>query len=248
MRLFVALILAAMGAGCAVTQPQNTPVQERHEVDPATSRGYWLYVPSSYRSDHPAPLIVTCHGTWPYDVANMHIREWKWYAEQNGCIAVAPELGATDGIFGDGPVSGMLSDEKFILSLISGLGYRYNIDRANVMMTGFSGGGFPAYWIGLRHPDVFSVVVARNCNFSESNTEGWWTPESLRTALKIYYGEYDISVIKDQSEHAIGYFRARGFAVETEVVPGSGHERHPEVAMDFFRRHWKTPHPSLAMR
>jgi dipeptidyl aminopeptidase/acylaminoacyl peptidase len=242
------LALAAMSAGCAVTQPQNTPVQERHEVDSATGRGFWLYVPSGYRGDHPAPLIVTCHGTWPYDVANDHIREWKWYAEQNGCIVIAPELGATDGLFGSGPVSGMLSDEKFILSIVSGLGYRLNIDRSNVMITGFSGGGFPTYWVGLRHPDVFTVVVARSCNFNETNSDGWWTPESLRTPIKIYYGEKDFGAIKGQSDLAIQYFRSKGFAVDVEVMPGIGHERHPEVAMDFFRRHWKAPHPSLAVK
>jgi poly(3-hydroxybutyrate) depolymerase len=249
MRCGIVLVLAAMTAGCAVPQEQGTPVREFRQVDPATGCGYWLYVPSPrmYRPDRPAPLIVTCHGTWPYDVANMHIREWKWCAEQNGCI-VAPELGATDGIFGDGPVAGMLSDEKFILSIISGLGYRYNIDRANVMITGFSGGGFPTYWVGLRHPDVFSVVVARSCNFSRGNTDGWWTPESLRVALKVYYGDNDFDVIKSQSDESIEYFRGAGFAVEKEIIASCGHERHPEVAMEFFRRHWKTSQGSLPTR
>ncbi len=209
MQLSLVLCLACLLTGCAVTQDQNTPVSERHEVDRATGRGYWIYVPSGYRADTPAPLIVTCHGTPPYDVSSMHIREWKAIAQQNGCIVVAPELIATDGIFGDGPITGMVADERFILSLVSELGYRYNIDRANVLITGFSGGGFPTYWVGLRHPDVFTTVVARNCNFSQSNTEGWWTPESLRTPVKVYYGQNDPGVIKSQSEQAIGYLRAR---------------------------------------
>jgi poly(3-hydroxybutyrate) depolymerase len=253
MRCGIVLVLTAMAAGCAVTQQQNTVAKETHEVDPTTKCGYWLFVPSMYdpgskmyRPDRPpAPLIVTCHGTWPYDVANMHIREWKWCAEQNGCIVVAPELGATDGIFGNGPTAGMLSDEKFILSIISGLGWHYNIDRANVMITGFSGGGFPTYWVGLRHPDVFSVVVARSCNFSKSNTNGWWTPESLRIAIEVYYGDNDFDVIKSQSDDAVEYFRGAGFAVEKQIILACGHERHPEVAMEFFRQHWKTPRGTL---
>lgn len=246
MRLFVVLaILSACLCGCPVPQPQNTPAKERHEIDSASGQGYWLYVPSTYRPDRPAPLIVTCHGTPPFDIANMHIREWKWYGEQNGCIIVAPELKATDGILGDGPIIGMLANEKNILSIISRLGYRYNIDRANVMITGFSGGGFPMYWVGLRHPDVFSVVAARNCNFSAGNLESWWTPEALRTAIKVYYGQNDPGAIRQQSERAIQYLRQRGFTVETEVIPGVGHERHPEIAMDFFKRHWKSPRPSF---
>jgi hypothetical protein len=38
---------------------------------------------------------------------------------------------------------------------------------------------------------------------------------------------------------AIRYLRSQGFTVETAVLPGAGHERHPEVAMSFFRRNWK---------
>jgi poly(3-hydroxybutyrate) depolymerase len=203
-------------------------------------------VPSTYREETPAPLIVTCHGTPPYDVAEHHIREWKMLGEQNGCIVVAPELIATDGLFGDGPVVGMLNDERYILSIISQLSYRYNIDRGNIMITGFSGGGFPTYWIGLRHPGIFSVVAARNCNFSESNLDGWYPPEALRTPIIVYYGERDPATIMSQSIEAIAYLRRKGFVnLETYVVPNAGHERYPEVAMDFFRRNKRRPIPSM---
>jgi len=248
MRIYVLWLLVLVGTmgGCAVTQPQNTPVRQRYEIDPSTGRGFWIYVPSTYREDRPAPLIVSCHGTPPYDVAEHHIREWKMLGEQNGCIVVAPELIATDGLIGDGPIVGMLSCERYILSLISMLGYRYNIDRANVMITGFSGGGFPTYWVGLRHPDVFSVVAARNCNFSQANLDGWYPPEAKQTAIIVYYGQNDPGTIALQSRTAIRYFRSRGFSrLEAAVIPGAGHERHPEVAMAFFRRNWRRAKPSL---
>jgi len=239
------LLLAVLPAGCAVTQPQNTPVPHRFEVDPAAGRGYYIYVPSTYRPSMPAPLIITCHGTPPYDVAEYHIREWKMLAERNGCIVVAPNLIATDGLIGDGPIAGMLPDERFILSLVSLLGYRYNIDRANIMITGFSGGGFPTYWVGLRHPDIFSAVVARNCNFSEHNLDGWYPPEAVQAAVMVYYGQNDPAAIQMQSRAAIAYLRSKGFIVETNVIPGYGHQRRPDVAMDFFRSHWRAPRPSM---
>lgn len=232
-------ILLVILAGCAVPPTPETPAQHKLEIDPATGRGYWIYVPSTYRADRPAPLIVSCHGTPPYDVAEHHIREWKWYGQRNGCIVVAPTLIATDGLLGDGPIVGMLANERYIMSIISQLSYRYNIDRANVMITGFSGGGFPCYWVGLRHPDVFSVVVARNCNFSEHNLDGWYPPEAVGTPIMVYYGENDPGAIQGQSKAAIHYLRYKGFDVETAIIPGSGHERHPEVAMEFFRRHWR---------
>jgi poly(3-hydroxybutyrate) depolymerase len=237
--------LSSFVGGCAVTQPQNTPVSQVRESDPVTGRGYWLYVPSTYRSARPAPLIVTCHGTPPYDVAEHHIREWKMLAEKNGCIVVAPELIATDGLLGDGPVVGMQADERYIMSLISYLGYRYNIDRANIMITGFSGGGFPTYWVGLRHPEIFSVIAARSCNFNRPNVEGWFTEGINSQRILVYVGQHDPGTIRSQSDRAVQFLRAKGFSVQTHEIPGAGHERHPQIAMDFFRRNWRTPVASM---
>lgn len=239
------LALLMLVGGCAVTQSQETPAWQRHEVNPVTGEGYYIYVPSTYRKESPSPLIISCHGTPPYDIAEHHIREWKMLGERNNCIVVAPTLKATDGILGDGPIVGMLANERQIMTLISTMGYRYNIDMANIMITGFSGGGFPTYWLGLRHPDVFSVIVARNCNFSASNLSTWWPPEAITTPVFVYYGENDAGAIMNQSQNAIRYLRTNGFNVETAVVPGAGHDRHPEYAMEFFRKHWRTPRPSL---
>ncbi len=243
-RLVLLCVLLA-AAGCAVPQAQNTPVWQKHEMDPTTGMGYWIYVSSRYNPNTPAPLIISCHGTPPFDVAEHHIREWKMLAEKNGCIVVCPELLATDGLLGNGPVIGMLADEKYILSLISMLGYRYNIDRANVMITGFSGGGFPTYWIGLRHPEVFSVIAARNCNFSRGNVDGWYPPEARNTKVLVYYGQNDPPTIAFQSRAAISYLKGKGFNVKKDVLKGYGHQRRPDVAMKFFRQHWRAPKPSM---
>ena len=246
--LLLIVAVAVLTAGCHVPQDQNTPVSERREVDPTTGNGYWIYVPSTYRHDRPAKLIISCHGTPPYDVSNMHVREWKMIGQNHGCIVVAPELQGTDGIIGDGPLVGMLECERRIMSLISVLGYRYNIDLANIMITGFSGGGFPTYWVGLRHPEIFSVVVGRSCNFSVSNLDGWYPPEAVRTPVMVYYGSGDLANVQGQSRAGIDYLRQRGFEVETQVIPGISHERRPEVAMGFFLRHLNKPRPSLPSR
>lgn len=242
--IVLAVAAAALAAGGCEVPPrlrQDTPVAQRREIDPVSGRAYWIYVPSNYTHSRSWPVIVTCHGTPPYDVAEMHIREWKMLGEQNDCIIISPELTATDGIFGDGPIVGMLDDERFILSIISLLGYRFTIDRSNIMITGFSGGGFPMYWVGLRNPSVFSCVVARSCNFSEHNLDGWYPPEALGQSVMVYNTENDPGAIQAQSDAAIAYLRSKGFKVETKVIPGIGHARVPEVAMDFFRGHMRPP-------
>ena len=247
MRNTLVLLLALVSAagGCAVDQLQNTPVSQWREIDPATGRGFWIYVPSTYSHRTPAPLVISCHGTPPYDIAEHHIREWKMLGERNGCIIVCPELIGTDGLIGDGPLAGMLADERYILSLISTLGYRYNIDRNNVMITGFSGGGFPTYWIGLRNPRVFSVAVARSANFSRPNLDNWYPPEAKQVAVYVYHGENDPGTIAVQSKAAVRYLRGKGFDVSEHVIHDIGHQRRPEYAMDFFRQNWRAPKPSM---
>ena len=244
------LLLVATGllAGCPVPQAQNTPVGQWHETDPLSGAGYYIYVPSTYSHDKPAPVIISCHGTPPFDIAEHHIREWKMLGENFGCIVITPEMTGTDGILGDGPIVAMEANERRIMSILCQLGYRYNIDQANIMITGFSGGGFPAYWVGMRHPDVFSVIAARNCNFSEANLDGWYSPEAVRSAVLVYYGSNDPGAIQMQSRNAIDYLRVRGFRVTGRIIPGIGHERRPEVAMRFFRSQWRRPEPSLAVQ
>lgn len=244
-RVCLLLVLVCLAAGCEVPPTPDTPVSYHLETDPASGRAYFLYVPSTYREDRAIPVVITCHGTPPFDVAEHHIREWKWYGEQNGMIVIAPTLEATDGILGDGPLVGMIANERYILSILSSLSYRYNIDRANVMIDGFSGGGFPAYWVGLRHPDIFSCVSARNCNFSEGNLDGWYPPEATTVNVLVLFGENDPGAIVHQSQNAIRFLASRGFTVEKLMVPGLGHQRRPDLAVEFFRRHFRPSRPSF---
>ncbi len=239
----VSVALAAL-VGCAVPQPQNTRTQPRLMIESITGGLYYLFVPDTYRRDHPAPLIVSCHGTDPFDVAAYQVGEWKKLAEDYGCILVCPKLRSTDGIFGSGDIGQLLRDERLIMTILGQLHYLYNIDRRNVLMTGFSGGGFPVYFVGLRHPDVFTVVAARNANFSRHALEGWYPPEALGTPLIVYYGQNDPGAIRTQSDEAVAYLRGAGFSVETAVLGGSGHERHPEVAMRFWLKHWNGTPPA----
>ncbi len=236
---------AVVVTGCPQPPHPPTPIDPWSEIDPVTGRKFWIYVPTTYRHDRAMPLIVSCHGSPPFDVAEHHVREWKWLAERYGCIAVAPSMVGTDGILGAGPVSAMLANEDVILSVISSLGYRYNIDRANIMITGFSGGGFPTYWVGLRHPEIFSVIVARSCNFNRGNLDGWFPRNAAKRPILVYWGENEPSPIVYQSERAVAYLRSRGYVVDTQLIPGISHTRRPKWAMAFFLKNLRPPRPSL---
>lgn len=230
-----------MIAGCPVPETPETPVQQWFWTDPVTKTDCYLYIPEKYHHDKPMKVIVSCHGTPPFDVAEHHIRTWRYYGEKYGCIIVCPSMKGTDGVLGDGPVLAMLENERNILGILSTLSYQYNIDRNNIMITGFSGGGFPAYFVGLRHPEIFSVIVPQNCNFNRNNVDGWYPADAKNIPIMIYYGELDPGPIVVQSENGIKYLTEKGFSLKTKIISGAGHDRHPEYAMEFFRQHWRTP-------
>jgi predicted esterase len=97
------------------------------------------------------------------------------------------------------------------------------------------------YFIGLRNPGLFTVLVARNANFNRYSIHGWYPPEARSLPVMIYYGSNDPAAIQAQSKAAIQYMTSSGFKVTTAVIPGSGHARHPEVAMKFWLEHWNRP-------
>jgi len=237
------LLSTLIVAGCPVPHTPATPVGKWQIDALVPGVGGWIYVPKKYTHEKPMKIIISCHGTPPFDVAGHHIDTWKWYGEQYGCIIICPDMVGTDGIFGDGAVHSMMEDERRILTILSTLSYRYNLDRNNIMITGFSGGGFPVYWVGLRHPELISTVVAQNCNFNEGNLDGWYPRDAIKSRVFIYYGKDDPATIKIQSDNGIKYLRSRKFNVKTHVIRDkrTGHDRHPEIAMDFFKQNWRKP-------
>ena len=51
-------------------------------TEPQTGGKYYLYVPKNYDAEKAWPLVVTCHGTEPYDTAARQAKEWKALAVQ----------------------------------------------------------------------------------------------------------------------------------------------------------------------
>ncbi len=240
----VLIVLAGLSclAGCPSRQALHRP---RLVLEPVTGRPYYLFLPRACGRDGPAPVIVSCHGTDPFNTAALQASEWYPLAGDHGCILVCPFLESTDLGLVDAPsIQGLKRDEGAILKIIEALGRQHDIDRRNILMTGFSTGGHPAYFVGLRHPEVFSVVVARSCAFKREVLEGRYPPEAKAVPVLVYHNQRDPEVIRAASKNAVRCLRAAGFSVTRAVLPGPGHEMRAEVAMKFFLEHWRgTPPP-----
>jgi predicted esterase len=94
------------------------------------------------------------------------------------------------------------------------------------------------YFIGLRHPDIFTALAARQSTFRRSVVEGWFPDTARDMPVLIFHGTFDLVPVTADCKAAYQFLKDNGFReVELTTTPG-GHVRHPEVAMDFFLKHW----------
>ncbi|MFW6061244.1 MAG: alpha/beta hydrolase-fold protein [Planctomycetota bacterium] len=227
---------AVLLAGCPVTQPQDTPVDAQGVTVPRTETSAKLYVPSYYNEDRQWPLVVTLHGTYGWDGHRRQVMEWKALAEEHGFIVAAPQLESTQGILPLIPgmwEKDLAEDEQTILSLIDHLAGRYRIDTDHVLLTGFSAGGYPMYYTGLRNPERFDMLIARAANCRIDLLEKIELTDAVRKLpVFIYVGKSDLKPLRDQSWEAFRYLRQRGCRlVEREDAEG-GHLRRPGIAWE----------------
>jgi poly(3-hydroxybutyrate) depolymerase len=231
----------ALLTGCPVTQSQRTPVDQVARQEPLMGREYWLYVPSDYTPDESWPLVITLHGTPGFDSDSDQIREWKALAEQHKFIVAAPDLDSAQGIL---PVSwsqrqkSLAADERAILGCLRDVEDHYRIAPDAVLLTGFSAGGYPMYYTGLRNPDRFSGLVARACNSDVRIFELIpMTDRARQMPVIVIHGRDDFGMISEESWAAYRYLRRRGFdkAEHHEIL--GGHYRHPDIAWKYWSEH-----------
>lgn len=104
------------------------------------------FVPSDYRPDRPAPLLLALHGTGGTGASEPPM--WAAVAEEAGMIVVAPtEAGPNDGYrYSD-------REREAALATVRWARRRFNVDENRVFVTGISRGGHLAWDLILRFPD-----------------------------------------------------------------------------------------------
>jgi len=235
-RAVVLILLSGAVAGCPYVPPET-----RHPhldvTEPVSKARYWCYVPSYYSADRDWPLVVTLHGTNPWDGRTRQILEWKDTAERRGLIVVAPQMRSTQGAMPVIPSIWYVKekelrlDERTILAAVDHVVRTYRVDQGSILLTGFSSGGFPMYYVGLRNPKVFDMLIARACNSTQALFESIeLTEEAKKLPIAVFWGKDDLPPIRDQSWQAFRYLREHGCEGTTRKVIRGGHLRRPDIA------------------
>ena len=247
-RIVVLVLLVGAVAGCPYTPPDTTH-PHIDVTEPVGKARYWRYVPSNYSEDRDWPLVVTLHGTNPWDGRTRQILEWKDTAERQGLIVVAPQLCSTQGPMPVIPSvwyvreKDLQRDEQTILSVIDHVLRTYRVDARAILLTGFSSGGFPLYYTGLRNPERFSMLIARDCNCTKivfDNIE--LTDAAKKLPIAVFWGKDDLPTIRQQSWDAFRYLREHGCENTTRKVIRGGHLRRPDIAWQLWSKHLPKRH------
>ncbi len=128
-------------------------------VSSGQQREYLLYVPKTYDSTKPTPLVISMHGGAGWPAMQKETSRWNTLADSQGFIVVYPS-----GISGRGPrawhmnPSGLARDVRFISDLIDTLKAGYNIDGARVYANGLSNGGGMAFVLSCTLSDRIAAV------------------------------------------------------------------------------------------
>jgi phospholipase/carboxylesterase len=201
-----------------VAAPTATMNPGIYPIGLASGRDGLLYVPTSYRSDSPAPLALLLHGAGR-DSSEL-VTPMRPLADTTGLVLVAPDArGATwDAISGS-----FFDDVTFIDRVLKNVFSRIRVDTARVRIMGFSDGGTYSLSLGLINGDLFSRIVAFSPGFIVNG------PANGKPKVFITHGTRDSVLPIDQtSRQIVPRLKNAGYDVEYHEFDG-GHGVTPDL-------------------
>ncbi|MCK5840204.1 MAG: T9SS type A sorting domain-containing protein [Bacteroidales bacterium] len=138
-------------------------------------RDYILYVPDSYTTGIPVPLVLNFHGYTSSANEQMWYGDFRSIADTAGFLIVHP-MGTEDALgnthWNVGWGGSTVDDIGFTESLIDSLASEYTIDIERVFSTGMSNGGFMSYALAceLSHRIAAIASVTGTMNKDQPNS------------------------------------------------------------------------------
>jgi polyhydroxybutyrate depolymerase len=145
----------------------TTTSQAPSTATKVTVRPYSEFVPSSYSSNSPAPLVVLLHG---YSSSGKQLESYLNFtavAEQRGFILAYPDgtVDATGKQFWNATEVCCnffldVDDDAYLISILNDMESKYSIDRKRIYFVGHSNGGFMSYRMACKHSDRIAAIAS----------------------------------------------------------------------------------------
>lgn len=145
------------------------------------NREYIIYIPASYDSDIPVPLIFCFHGYSSNAFVNYNYTKFKNIADTAGFIVVHPQGTLLNGVthwnVGGWTTGSTVDDVGFTNALLDTISRSYNINAEKVYSTGMSNGGYMSFLLACQLSERFAAIASvtgsmtpqifDNCNASK---------------------------------------------------------------------------------
>lgn len=229
-----------------------------HFRTPVSDRPFSFFVPEDYDAGKAYPLLVSCTGRgfghenitrfWPLARKLGFIAAssdtWACGGKPSERAPVAQKLDAWSRETGEIQVPQLVRDIEdirrdlkddavAIRDMVKLLQQTYNIDARLIVLTGYSGGGWVAYYVGLQDPERYAGICIRSGSFHS----GLLPPNVARARkmpVQVVIGDRDLDLVLRDTDTAERYFTRMGFEnFQVERLPHSGHDNRSEVAANF---------------
>jgi predicted esterase len=191
-----------------------------------TGRDGLIYVPASYRSSSPAPLLILLHG------GGRSARDWETpdlaaLADSVGAVVLAPD--SRSHFSWDIVESGNYdTDLPYLNVALARTFAQCRIDPARVAVAGFSDGASAALSLGLANGDFTRAVIAFSPGFLDDRY--------FRGAPRVFVSHGDLDPVLSFAatrDVIVPYLRDRQLAVEWLPFQG-GHQIPDHVGVQAF--------------
>ena len=167
-----ALISAALAAFLLAGRLTTVEAQAvERQFDMPGAAPFAMYRPETVKPGTPAPLVFLLHGSSGDGASILNRSNLKAMADKYGFVIAAP-TGAipldqgfawnVPGVVttgGAAPGANARDDVKYVLSILDVMADRGLVDRSRVYVTGFSGGGRMASWLGCVASTRFAAIA-----------------------------------------------------------------------------------------
>ncbi len=184
--IFCVVFLLSLSFPCHSLASENTSgLQDFYIQQGDIERFYKVYVPSSYDSRIPMPLVLAFHGGAGSAEGSVSYFQLNDKADQEGFFVVYPQglgrslAGKTFGVWNAGRCCGKNSDKvddvDFIKRVIEKVKKDFIIDAKRIYATGMSNGAMMSYALACEMSDTIAAIapvgahdVELNCNPSRA--------------------------------------------------------------------------------
>jgi poly(3-hydroxybutyrate) depolymerase len=204
------LLLAFAASASAASKVEKRTILSRDK-----QRTYYLYVPPGISAEHPAPLIITFHGSGRD--GKPLVAEWEGLAEKEGIAVAGPD--STDSVHWASPQDGPL----LLRDLVDEIASKYPVDPRRVYLFGHSAGAVFTLQMACLESEYFAAAAA-HAGSVDPAYHSLFDFAKRKIPIAIFIGTKDAFFPLTSVRATAEALKSRGFPVTLTEMPGHTHD------------------------